>query len=185
MESGEWRINPLFTFHSSLSTLEIGVSVVYFLYILFFASCVALIASVLLQPGKTDAGALFTSNISSTAFQPRGAQTILSKITIVAATVFMLSALLLAMPALTGNISVLDTVGDTPAESTVTPDANVNADANANAAVDVNANTANVNNLPSNVIVLTNNNSTTFTPNTTTNATVNATDTNTAANANR
>ncbi len=141
---------------------------VYFLYILFFASCVALIASVLLQPGKTDAGALFTSNISSTAFQPRGSQTILSKITIAAATVFMLSALLLAMPALTGNISVLDTVGETPAESTATPDANVSVDANANAAIDVNAN-VNVNSA-SNVIVLTDTDSLT---NATTNAAAN------------
>jgi protein translocase SecG subunit len=128
--------------------------VAYFLYILFFASCVALIASVLLQPGKTDAGALFTSNISSTAFQPRGAQTILSKITIAAATVFMLSALLLAMPALTGNISVLDTVADTPAESTVTPDANVSLDSNANAAIDANVNV----NAASNVAVVVNSN---------------------------
>jgi preprotein translocase subunit SecG len=151
--------------------------VVYFLYTLFFLSCVALIASVLLQPGKTDAGALFTSNISSTAFQPRGSQTILSKITIVAASIFMLSALLLAMPALTGNISVLETVGETPAESTPVADANSNVDANAintNAAVDANANTADANNLPSNVIVVTNANSTTYTSNTAANATSNA-----------
>ncbi|MDQ3749227.1 MAG: preprotein translocase subunit SecG [Acidobacteriota bacterium] len=154
----------------------------YFLYVLFFTSCVVLIASVLLQPGKTDAGALFTSNISSTAFQPRGSQTILSKITIAAATVFMLSALLLAMPALTGNISVLDTVSDTPAESTVTPDANVNADANANAAVDVNAN-VNVNSA-SNVAVVVNNN--TLTNATNANAAANTvSNTNTSVNANR
>lgn len=108
---------------------------VYLLYSLFFLSCVALIASVLLQPGKTDAGALFTSNISSTAFQPRGSQTILSKITIAAATTFMLSALLLAMPALTGNVSVLETVGDTPSETAPAAiDSNTNAvDANTNA----------------------------------------------------
>ena len=182
MESGEWRINPLFTFHSQLSTQEIGVSVVYFLYILFFASCVALIASVLLQPGKTDAGALFTSNISSTALQPRGSQTILSKITIAAATVFMLSALLLAMPALTGNISVLDTVADTPAESAVTPDANANVDANANAAVDVNAN-VNVNST-SNVAVVVNNNTLTNATNANTAANTES-NTNTSVNANR
>jgi protein translocase SecG subunit len=182
VESGEWRINPLFTFHSQLSTQEIGVSVVYFLYILFFASCVALIASVLLQPGKTDAGALFTSNISSTAFQPRGSQTILSKITIAAATVFMLSALLLAMPALTGNISVLDTVADTPAESAVTPDANANVDANANAAVDVNAN-VNVNST-SNVAVVVNNNTLTNATNANTAANTES-NTNTSVNANR
>ena len=89
----------------------------------------------------------------------------------------MLSALLLAMPALTGNISVLETVGETPAESTPVADANSNVDANAintNAAVDANANTADANNLPSNVIVVTNANSTTYTSNTAANATSNA-----------
>lgn len=85
----------------------------YFLYGLFFISCLVLIATVLLQPGKTDAGALFTSNISSTAFGPRGTQSVLSKITITAAALFMLSALLLAMPAITGNISVLQTTSET------------------------------------------------------------------------
>lgn len=90
---------------------------VYFLYGLFFLSCFVLIAAVLLQPGKTDAGALFTSNVSSTAFSPRGTATVLSKITIAAAAVFMLSALFLAMPALTGNVSVLSSNPDTPAEA--------------------------------------------------------------------
>ena len=139
---------------------------VYFLYGLFFVSCVILIASVLLQPGKTDAGALFTSNISSTAFQPRGATTILSKLTIIAASTFMLSALLLAMPALTGNVSVLQTTGETPTEATPAPvlDANTNAnvDANTNANVDTNANVnvdANTN-AATNVNVPTNTNAT-------------------------
>ncbi len=80
---------------------------VYILYGLFFLSCLVLIAAVLLQPGKTDAGALFTSNVSSTAFSPRGTATVLSKVTIAAATTFMLTALFLAMPALTGNVSVM------------------------------------------------------------------------------
>ena len=116
---------------------------VYILYTLFFVSCILLIASVLLQPGKTDAGALFTSNISSTAFQPRGAQTILSKITIGAATVFMLSALFLAMPALTGNVSVLQTTtADAPAENAPAIDMNSNVDVNANTSSVVNANVA-------------------------------------------
>ncbi len=128
----------------------------YFLYILFFISCVILIASVLLQPGKTDAGALFTSNISSTAFQPRGSQTILSKMTIVAATVFMLSALLLAMPALTGNISVLQTTADTTEEVAPAVDANTNTgvDANSNANVDADANTTINANVPSNQAIV-------------------------------
>ncbi|HMS40989.1 MAG TPA: preprotein translocase subunit SecG, partial [Pyrinomonadaceae bacterium] len=89
----------------------------YFLYTLFFLSCIVLIGSVLLQPGKTDAGALFTSNVSSNAFGPRGTATVLSKLTISAAIVFMLSALLLAMPAITGDVSVLSTTSS----STETP----------------------------------------------------------------
>jgi preprotein translocase subunit SecG len=128
----------------------------YFLYLLFFISCIVLIASVLLQPGKTDAGALFTSNISSTAFQPRGSQTILSKMTIVAATVFMLSALLLAMPALTGNISVLQTTADTTEEAAPAVDANTNTGvaANSNADVDANANTTTNANVSSNTAIV-------------------------------
>ena len=131
----------------------------YFLYILFFLSCVILIASVLLQPGKTDAGALFTSNISSSAFQPRGSQTILSKMTIAAATVFMLSALLLAMPALNNSLSVLQT----SAEDTATETPAVDANTNANSAFDTNANV-----LPSNTAIIVNNNQLTDT-NTTSN----------------
>ncbi|MFZ1699443.1 MAG: preprotein translocase subunit SecG [Pyrinomonadaceae bacterium] len=112
---------------------------VYFLYGIFFLSCLMLIAAVLLQPGKTDAGALFTSNVSSSAFSPRGTATVLSKVTIGAATTFMISALLLSMPALTGNTSVLSANPEAP----VTADANANmADANANTAPDANANTA-------------------------------------------
>lgn len=129
---------------------------IYFLYTIFFSSCVALILSVLLQPGKTDAGALFTSNISSSAFQPRGTQTILSKITIVAATLFMLSALFIAMPALQGGSSVLNSNPETVTETTVPPaaadvsnTANTNAQANTAQPANTNAtapnNTANTN----------------------------------------
>ena len=93
-----------------------------------------LIAAVLLQPGKTDAGALFTSNVSSSAFSPRGTATVLSKLTIGAATAFMLSALFLSMPALTGNVSVLSANPDAPAEALA--DANANTAAPANTAAD-------------------------------------------------
>ena len=112
---------------------------VYFLYGLFFLSCIVLVSAVLLQPGKTDAGALFTSNVSSSALSPRGTATVLSKITIGAASVFMLSALLLAMPALTGNVSVLTSNPDTPAESQANTEANTS-DANANTAAPAEAN---------------------------------------------
>ena len=99
------------------------------LYILFFVACIVLIGSVLLQPGKTDAGALFTSNISNAAFGPRGTASVLSKITIVAASCFMVLALLISMPALQGNVSVLQTTTadapvETPAEPAPAADAN-------------------------------------------------------------
>jgi preprotein translocase subunit SecG len=114
----------------------------YVLYTIFFLSCIVLVAAVLLQPGKTDAGALFTSNVSSAAFGPRGTASVLSKLTIAAAVVFMLTALLISMPALTGNISVLssaDTTTETPAEA---PAANPQTEpANTNIATD-NANGA-------------------------------------------
>jgi len=110
---------------------------IYVLYTLFFISCFVLIATVLLQPGKTDAGALFTSNISSSAFNPRGTATILSKMTIAAASVFMVSAFLLSLPALRGGVSVLDTVAE-PVTETTAPAAVT--DANTNAAPATNAN---------------------------------------------
>ncbi len=103
---------------------------VYILYGIFFLSCIVLVLAVLLQPGKTDAGALFTSNVSSTAFSPRGTATVLSKVTIAAAATFMLSALFLAMPALTGERSVMTsnpdgTVETVPALDATDPNANV------------------------------------------------------------
>lgn len=140
----------------------------YFLYALFFVSCIVLIASVLLQPGKTDAGALFTSNISSSAFNPRGTQTVLAKISITAAVVFMLSALFLSMPALTGNVSVLQTSsGDAPTETApviTQPDANANIvapDANLQPNVTVNANAVTGNTAVNVAIPVANTNTTT------------------------
>ena len=94
----------------------------------------------LLQPGKTDAGALFTSNISNAAFGPRGTASVLAKMTIIAACVFMFSALMISMPALQGNVSVLQSVGETPVESTAPADASVApTDANGAPATDANA----------------------------------------------
>jgi preprotein translocase subunit SecG len=115
----------------------------YVLYTIFFISCLLLMIVILLQPGKTDAGALFTSNISSNAFGPRGTATVLSKVTIVTATVFMISALLLAMPALQGNVSVLSSNPETPAENAIAPAGDTNSNsANANIAPAANTNSA-------------------------------------------
>jgi preprotein translocase subunit SecG len=79
----------------------------YILYGLFILACMVLVVVILLQPGKSGAGDLFSSSVSSTAFGPRGTASILSKITIGAAAAFMLVALMLSLPAVTGSHSVL------------------------------------------------------------------------------
>jgi preprotein translocase subunit SecG len=90
----------------------------YILYTLFILACLVLVVVVLLQPGKSGAGDLFSSSVSSTAFGPRGTASILSKITIGAAAAFMLIALMLSLPAVTGSHSVLQS---TAPEATPTP----------------------------------------------------------------
>lgn len=80
----------------------------YLLFTLFILACIVLIVSVLLQPGKADAGSLFTSSISSTAFGPRGTQTILAKITIGAAATFFIVALLLGFGVGGGQRSLME-----------------------------------------------------------------------------
>ncbi len=88
----------------------------YILYGLFIVACLALVLSVLLQPGKAGAGDLFTSSVSSTAFGPRGTQTLLAKITIGAAISFMIIALMISM-GIGGPRSVMsssDTAAPTP-----------------------------------------------------------------------
>src|SRR6185436_12262524 len=91
----------------------------YILYGLFILACVVLIVVVLLQPGKSGAGDLFSSNVSSTAFGPRGTASVLSKITIGAAAAFMLIALTLSLPAVTGTRSLLQS--EAPSEPAATP----------------------------------------------------------------
>ena len=93
----------------------------YILYGLFILACIVLVVAVLLQPGKADAGALFTSGVSSTAFGPRGTQTLLAKITIGAAALFMLVALMLSLPGLTGTRSVLQSAPAEPSAPQPSP----------------------------------------------------------------
>ncbi len=93
----------------------------YFLYGLFILSCIVLVVTILLQPGKSDAGALFSSSVSSTAFGPRGTASILAKITIGAAIAFMLIALMLALPSLNGSRSVLQSTPESGPVATPTP----------------------------------------------------------------
>ena len=93
----------------------------YILYGVFILSCVVLIVSILLQPGKADAGALFSSSLSSTAFGPRGTASLLAKITIGAAAAFMLVALMLSLPVLSGSRSVLQSTSESAPAATPTP----------------------------------------------------------------
>src|SRR5438552_13178511 len=96
--------------------------ITYIFYGLFILACIVLVLTVLLQPGKADAGALFSSSVSSTAFGPRGTQSILGKLTIGAAAAFMLLALCLSLPFITGTSSVLQSgLPETPPAATPTP----------------------------------------------------------------
>jgi len=95
------------------------------LTVLYILSCLVLIMFVLLQPGKSDASAVFGGGVNSAAFGPRGTQTVLAKITITAAIVFFLIAFLFSIPGLFDKRSLGEGVG--PAEqvptSPVTPGA--------------------------------------------------------------
>jgi preprotein translocase subunit SecG len=93
----------------------------YILYGLFILSCIVLVVVILLQPGKADAGALFSNTLSSTAFGPRGTASLLAKITIGAGAAFMLIALMLGLPLLTGSRSVLQSDSAPAASPTPTP----------------------------------------------------------------
>jgi preprotein translocase subunit SecG len=83
----------------------------YILMGLYIISCLILILFVLLQPGKSDAAAVFGGGANSSAFGPRGTQTVLAKVTIGAAVVFFLIAFLFSIPGLFGERSVGEGVG--------------------------------------------------------------------------
>src|SRR6266480_900140 len=74
---------------------------------------------VLLQPGKSDASAVFGGGLNSAAFGPRGTQTVLAKVTITAAIVFFLVAFLFSIPGLFEKRSIGESAG--PAESAPAP----------------------------------------------------------------
>ncbi|MBI1909724.1 MAG: preprotein translocase subunit SecG [Deltaproteobacteria bacterium] len=78
--------------------------------VIHFIVCILLITVVLLQAGKgADMGATFGAGGSQAMFGPRGAATLLSKITTVSAIVFLVTSILLAQMAKpTTSKSVLD-----------------------------------------------------------------------------
>lgn len=78
----------------------------YVLYGLFVLSCFILILVVLLQPGKGDAATALGGGVTGAAFGPRGATTLLAKITIGAAVSFMAIGFLLSVPGLITDRSV-------------------------------------------------------------------------------
>jgi preprotein translocase subunit SecG len=86
----------------------------YLLTVLYIISCFVLILFVLLQPGKSDASGMFGGGANSTAFGPRGTQTVLAKVTITAAISFFLIAFLFSIPGLFEKRSLGEGVG--PAE---------------------------------------------------------------------
>jgi len=89
------------------------------LTVLYILSCFVLIMFVLLQPGKSDASAVFGGGVNSAAFGPRGTQTVLAKITITAAVAFFLIAFLFSIPGLFDKRSLGEGVG--PAEQAPAP----------------------------------------------------------------
>ena len=132
------------------------------LNILYIISCFVLIMFVLLQPSKSDASGVFGGGgANSTAFGPRGTQTVLAKVTITAAIVFFSIAFLFSIPGLFGKKSLGKSVGaaetqpvtppagdqsapaTAPTDSTGKPAAaNVNANSNTKPATGANANSA-------------------------------------------
>jgi len=85
------------------------------LTVLYILACFVLIMFVLLQPGKSDAAAVFGGGANSSAFGPRGTQTVLAKVTITAAILFFLIAFLFSIPGLFDKRSLGEGVG--PPES--------------------------------------------------------------------
>lgn len=83
----------------------------YILIVLYVIACFVLILFVLLQPGKSDAAAVFGGGANSSAFGPRGTQTVLAKITIGAAIIFFLIAFFFSIPGLFGRKSLGEGVG--------------------------------------------------------------------------
>jgi preprotein translocase subunit SecG len=95
----------------------------YLLITLYLIACFILILFVLLQPGKSDAAAVFGGGANSSAFGPRGTQSVMAKVTIVAAIVFFLIAFLFSIPGLFTKRSLGEGVG--PAEvQPITPESN-------------------------------------------------------------
>jgi protein translocase SecG subunit len=87
---------------------------------LYIVACFVLILFVLLQPGKSDAAAVFGGGANTAAFGPRGTATVLAKITITAAIIFFLIAFLFSIPGIFEKRSIGEGV-NAPAEQAPAP----------------------------------------------------------------
>ena len=88
--------------------------------VLYILACFVLILFVLLQPGKSDAAAVFGGGTNSAAFGSRGTATVLAKITITAAIVFFLIAFVFSIPGIFEKRSIGEGV-NAPAEQAPAP----------------------------------------------------------------
>ena len=89
---------------------------------LYIIACLVLILFVLLQPGKSDAAAVFGGGANSSAFGPRGTQTVMAKVTIGAAIAFFLIAFIFAeVPGMFETKSVGGGLGSAPESAPAQP----------------------------------------------------------------
>jgi protein translocase SecG subunit len=89
--------------------------------VLYIVACFVLILFVLLQPGKSDAAAVFGGGANTAAFGPRGTATVLAKITITAAIIFFLIAFLFSIPGIFEKRSIGEGVNQPAAEQAPAP----------------------------------------------------------------
>lgn len=95
------------------------------LLVLFALCCLFLIGSVLLQSGKGDIASALGGGGAQTAFGPRSAASTLARVTLIAASGFMVLAFMFSLPNILGSGSVatdLDKTSTTPV-ATPTPGA--------------------------------------------------------------
>jgi preprotein translocase subunit SecG len=88
---------------------------------LFILACLTLIGSVLLQSGKGDIASALGGGGAQNAFGPRGAASTIAKVTLVAASLYMVLSFLFSMPGILGGGSVASGLDDDPALPATTP----------------------------------------------------------------
>ncbi len=88
---------------------------------LFILASLTLIGSVLLQSGKGDIASALGGGGAQNAFGPRGAASTIAKVTLVAASLYMILSFLFSMPGILGGGSVASGLDDDPALPVTTP----------------------------------------------------------------